>query len=399
MIATVAISGRDPQDIQSLELTVGRIGPWSAVVDCVGEVQANEREPATIKHGDTTFAGTIVTAGAHAGYSRLRIVAGAAAWGATVAPTAYHSDGGVRASLVFTDLCRAVGERAGSFMPAADRLGADFARPAIKASAVLESIIGTVDWWVERDGRTHVGKRGTSDVQAQTLAFNPAERTVTLALDDLQTLTVGSSVSQGLQTPLTVQHYSVTIDQQGIRAVCGAREDVPSMLRGLIQREIARAVPAIQRYRVVQQHSDGRVDLQAESRRSGYPDLTSVEQWSAGGVYAALPRGSDVLVAWIGGDRSRPVVISHASRSAQFGADEVSLVAETVNLTALSPSQHAAVAELVDARIGTLVSALNTHVHPSLGAPGQAPPASPSPPPPGMVPPQASVASEKVRLS
>lgn len=406
MIPTVAIAGRAPQDIQSLELTVGRIGPWSALIECVGEAQASGRELAVIKHGDTTLTGTVITAGSHAGHSRLRVVAGAAAWGSIAPTAAYHSDGGLRASLLFTDLCRAIGEKPGTFTPAADRLGADFARPAIKASAVLESIIGATDWWVARDGLTYVGQRGVaSQVIAQTLAYDPAASSVTLALDELDSLAVGASVSDGLSSPLTIQHYTVTIDQHGIRAVCGAREDIPSMLRSLIQREIARAVPAIQRYRVVQQHSDGRVDLQAESRSSGYPDLTSVEQWSAGGVYAALPRGSDVLVAWVGGDRSRPIVISHASRSAKFGADEISLVADTVNLTGLSPSQHAAVAELVDARIATLVSAINTHVHsgvttgPGFSGPGQAPPTPPNPPPPGMVSPQASVASEHVRLT
>jgi hypothetical protein len=385
-------------------IEVGSIGPWVADLwmEEAPTFAANER--ATIALDNEAWLGTVVQAGTYAGRTSIRCVAGAAAWGTECKPLGYHSDGGVKAATVFADLCRLIGETAGSFVPSSERLGQDFTRDASPASAVLESIIGTAHWWIDVDGKTYVGERSEQPAQGCTVvAYDPIGQTVELSISDLS-LRVGSIVNALLPQPLTVRSYRIEIGPDGMRAKACVGFDTGTLLRRIITAQIARVVSHPQRYRVVA-FNDGRCDLQIAERATGYPDLVSVTMWSGAGQYAALHRGAEVMVSWERGDRSRPYISGFAARSEDgFAPASIALVADEVRLGGFTPSQHAAVAELVDARIATLVSAINTHVHtgvttgPGVSGPGQAPPSSPTPPPPGMITPQASVAAEKVLL-
>jgi hypothetical protein len=300
--------------IERLELTVSDKGPW--VADCSMERDPVLQGQQTITMGDTDLVGTVVSTGIFGGRTTCQIVAGKATWSKVCTVKNYQLDQGVRTVLLWEDLLRDIGETAGSFVPQSERIGLAFVRNAVKASTVLESFIGSAKWWVDYDGRTYVGQRAsTSPKNYEVLAYDPSEQTVQLALDDIEQLRVGSVLTERLPAPLSVLSYRITVSSEGIRATCQALQDMPALLRSIIQHEIERSVSPLRKYRVVGMTGDGRVDLQIAQKATGFPDLGKVSMWpGVAGAHAELTKGTEVIVGFIDGDRSQPIIVGFVGK-------------------------------------------------------------------------------------
>lgn len=314
-------------------------GPWVADVDL--EADPVLGQGCVLAIGPTLrLQGTAVSsqAGVFGKQRKLRVVAGAGGWSSVLVTKAYHNDAGVKALLVAQDAARAVGETLGQFVPARERLGADYTRDSLRvASQVLEDAIGQgVLWWVDFTGTTQVGQRPTAaallDSSYQVLAFDPRARMATLSLDDVGKLAIGTQLSApSLPTAQTVREFEIRVEPEAVRvfAWCGGDAQSSGRLselwRSLVERTEQDALFGLYKYRVVRMVGD-RVSLQAVRKSAGLPDIEPISQWPGmAGVHAKLTPGSEVLVGFVEGDRSQPVLL-HFTGKGGAGHAPVELV-------------------------------------------------------------------------
>lgn len=320
---TDAFASLDGQRLTKLRMVAANIGPWFAEVDL--EEAPTVARRVTITVGALQLSGTLLPqqAGAFALQRKCRIIAGAAGWSQSLKARAYHSDAGIKARLVAEDAAREVGETLGAFVPAAERLGIDYVRQIGVASRTLEDVIGGVAWWVDYAGVTHVGPRPAVAVDAaayELLSFDPRARIATLAVDDPGAIVVGATIlSERLEAPQTVREVSLHVTADGMRIVawCGGGEAEAGRLAGLLttiaRRATDRPLTGLYRYRVIRMAADARVELQAVRKVVGLPDIMPVSQWpGVPGVHAELAPGAEVLVQFVEGDRSQPIVTHYA---------------------------------------------------------------------------------------
>lgn len=305
--------------LTAVRLVVGNVGPWFADVDF--EVDPELSGKVKLAIGALELEGTI-KGGTFGLQRKARIVAGAGAWADEVEPKDYHNDAGVKARTVAEDAAREVGEQLGSFVPRIERVGVDYVRQAGPAVRALEDVAGGVPWWVDYDGVTKVGVRPAVAAEAtayEVLAYDPRERIATLAVDDPGAIRIGSIISERLDVPQTVRELELRLGEElRITAWCGGSELGPGRAAGLLQSiaeaTIGRRLYGVYRYRVVRMASD-RVELQAESKRAGLPDVLPVSMMpGVAGVHAELTAGAHVLVQFVEGDRSLPVITAFGGK-------------------------------------------------------------------------------------
>lgn len=306
-------------------------GAWAADVDL--ESDADVGRGCVIALGPTLrLQGTAVSvqSGVFGKQRRLRVVGGAGGWGQALVTKAYHNDAGVKALLIAQDAARAVGETLGQFVPARERVGADYVRDSVRvASQVLDDAIGDgVLWWVDYAGTTHAAaQRPTpaplADGSYQVLAYDPRARMATLAFDDVAAIAIGSQLSAPtLPTPQAVHEYEIHVEPESVRvyAWCGgdARSAgrLPELWRALVERTEQDQLFGLYKYRCVRMVGD-RVSLQAVRKAAGLPDIEPISQWpGAAGVHARLTPGVEVLVGFVEGDRAQPVLVHYAGKGA-----------------------------------------------------------------------------------
>lgn len=315
-------------------IVVGNIGPWFAEVELEGDDTVSGAVTLSINGRD--FLGTIDASqnGAFAGSRKLRLVGGGGGWSNVVAAKGYHNDAQVKASTVADDVARSVGETIGGFVPAVERIGIDYAREAGLASRVLEDVIGGVPWWVGYDGVTVVGARPllTAVPDAyEVLAYDPADRRAELGVTDVAAITIGTAISKSLEGAQTVRELEIIVDSDELRvtAWCGGTATGAGHLAGIMRSIVDRATDGKLlgkwRYRVVRMSVD-RVECQAVRKGAGLPDLLPVSMWpGVAGVHAELTPGAEVLIEFIEGDRTMPI-ITHFAGKGGVGHVPVSLV-------------------------------------------------------------------------
>lgn len=318
--------------LTAVRLRMPARGAWVAEVDFESDPEVPDR--CTLQVGSLTLSGTVhgLQSGVFGKQRKLRLVAGGGGWGTLAPPKAYHNDAGVKAQLLAEDLAREAGEQLGGFAPAAERLGVDFVRnEGVSCATILETVIGAVSWWVDAAGVTHVGERPTAPALVsdayQVLAYDPRERVVTLSLTDPSVLAIGSVIAgPSLPEPQTVHEFQVQADASGVRvfAWCGADSRSAGRLSALWRAVTARATEqlllGLYLYRVVRMApgSQNRVSLQAVHRDSGLPDIEPITQWpGVPGLQTDLAPGAQVLVAFIEGDRTQPVVTHYAGAAGE----------------------------------------------------------------------------------
>lgn len=325
----VAVNGRN---VINAKLTVSNVGPWFAEFELEDGAPLSGR--ATMRIGALTLSGTIEASGAdQQRYARL--VAGGGGWSKSVPQKHYQNDAQVKARTVAEDAARLVGESIGSFIPVKERVGANYVRQDGAASRALEDVIGATTWWVDYAGVTNVGPRVSSVADPssyQVLAYDPRERVITLHVDDLTKVGIGSVLSSGLDGPHTVRDLEVTIHRDEMRIVvwCGEQDGARGRLEGLL---VAIARKALDgklfgkwRYRFVGMLGD-RYELQAVRKAAGLPDLVRVSQVPGiAGAHSQPSEGAELYVEFLEGDRTQPVVTGFAGVDGSgFVPDRLSL--------------------------------------------------------------------------
>jgi hypothetical protein len=261
---------------------------------------------------DLQLTGTVMSGGpGPTGRSRFRWVCGTGGWGKTLPAKSYANDAGVKASSVLFDAARESGEEIEDATMPATRLGPAWAREAAPAARVLEQVVPE-GWYVERDGVTRIGKRASVPLVegALVLSTDKAFGTVTLQSETIAAILPGVTVS-GLEA-VDVLH---TLEPSSLRTTlwaAGISQTTRrlSALRRLFKQLDPRArFRGTYEYRVVTQEGE-RVNLQPIRVSVGMPSLSRVfVRPGVAGARADLTLGSRVLVTFVDGDPSRPIVV------------------------------------------------------------------------------------------
>lgn len=312
----------DGHRLTALTVHVPWSGVWCADADLADQVELSGR--VEIKLGSLTLSGTVMpeASGSFGLATKVRVVAGAGGWQRLVPAKHYHSDAGVRTALVLEDTARIVGERLGTMRPPRERVGADYARSAGPASRVLEQLVGGA-WWLDYAGVTHVGPRPPATASGyELLEYDPRDRVATLSVDDPATIGSGATITgAALPEPATVRELEVILDGEKLRILAwcgdaaGTGDRIAQALRAVTRAEAARRVHGLWRYRLVAMAAE-RVELQAVSKAAGLPDMLPLHMRPGiAGAWAELTPGSMVLVQFIEGDPTMPVVTHFEEKS------------------------------------------------------------------------------------
>jgi hypothetical protein len=295
----------------SVRLVIPWTGAWIADVDF--DLEAARVVPTgrvALKIGETgILAGAIDerASGRFGEKARARVVGGAGGWDKTVAARHFHNDAGVLSSAVFAATAAEVGETVTEATPS--RLGVDFVRTAGPASRVLAGR----DWYVDVSGVTVVGPRPTfaASSNVEVLSWDPNTQRAEIASDDV--LRPGTLLVDPRFGSATVRDVEQTFSDAGARATAWCAKETGSRLATALTNLVREASGVIYlktyRYRVVDEEADGRFTLQAVKRASGIPDAIAIPAWAGmAGLTAKVVPGSEVLVEFIDGDPSQPVV-------------------------------------------------------------------------------------------
>jgi hypothetical protein len=353
--------------VTSATMSIPGKGVWSvdldAELDPTGIVPTG---PAVFTVGTKIFRGTIdePRSGKFGEQAKLRLVGGGNGWGQTVPGIHVHNDVGVLSTAVYNAAAVLVGEVVVDVVP--KPLGTDYVRLEGPASQVLAG----VDWYVNELGITTVGPRIPLPFNPLTddiLEWDPNTRCATVAADSpvmpgtiLLDLRFGTAI---------VRDVEQTFDSNGSRAKCWCDLKVPlptdkpttpgsrlvQALGSLAKQASGAAYLKRYTYRVALQAPDGRLTLAIDPLDilSGAPPfLMSVDILTgiAGATLKVTP-GTQVTVAFIGGDPTKPVVDGFAPK--QPAPLELSLVAARI---ALGPVAVTPVLRLTPAVLAWLAS-------------------------------------------
>ena len=360
----------DGDTVLSASLHVPNIGPWWA--DVLFETAPEISGLVTLVIGSLSLTGTIVEreSSSFAGQRYARIVAGAAGWGSLVEAQHYHSDSSIRAQSIAEDAARLIGETIGSFVVPNAFVGIDYSRQAGLASRVIEDVIQGAPWHVDYSGNTNIGERSTSQARPsdyQVLDFDLDNRLVTLAVDDLTTIGVGSIISEGLNAAETVYELQVkaTADSVRVKAWVGGtltdRGRLAQLFRNITKRSTDNRLFGKYRFRVTAMSGD-RTELQAVVQQAGLPDALPISMApGVAGAHAKLTPGTIVLVEFVEGDRTLPIVTAFAGKDGTgHTADELDLSVTTkIRLGSDAAIDAVALAPSIDSQLDAINSALD----------------------------------------
>lgn len=367
----MTIATLDGHATTAVRLHVPARGVWYADIDLAEQPEVEGA--VVLALGSLELQGTVDprSSGAHGLQSRVRVLGGGGGWGTLLPAKAYHSDSGVRARLIADDAAREAGETLGDFDVSPASVGIDYVRQSGPAARVLEDAIGASAWWVDYDGLTQVGARpeAEADVGAyELLDYDARARVVTLALDDVAAVGIGSVLtSPRIEAAQSVRELAIelTAGSVSVRAWTGAGASAQGRLlgaiRGIVERVVDGRLFGPWRYRVVQMSAD-RLELQAVRPSVGLPDVLPVSMWpGVAGAHAEPTPGAEVLVEFIEGDRTMPIVTHFAGKDGEGWAPvNLTFDATTLIKLGLGASEYVALANLTEQRFTQLKTAIST---------------------------------------
>lgn len=259
--------------------------------------------------------------------AHVQLVGGGGGWDKMVPALHLHADFGVLSTAVFNATAATVGEVVVDSLP--KLLGRDYVRTAGPASRVLAG----VDWYVNLVGVTIVGPRipqPFNPLSVDILEWDPDTKRAILAADDI--VEPGTILLDLRFGTATVRDVEQTFGPEGARCVAWcATSDIPAIpgqpASEIAGHRLARALGALARestgavylkpykYRVALPMPDGRLTLQATSLDIPVPQiLQSVEVWPGiPGASAKVTPGTEVVVTFLNGDPSFPVVVGFSN--------------------------------------------------------------------------------------
>lgn len=292
-----------------------QIGSWGlpwADVELATELELADGEIVSLVVGEVPMSMAVVSGGAYQGKSAYRLVGGRGRWGRTVDAKSYGNDNGMAVSKVLADLAAAVGETVAD-LPTTT-LGPHYARANVPAYLTLGLVVGQ-SWYVDLAGVTRFGARPVTTYAgtAARTRVDPLAQVVELAVE-------GSAA--GLLPGVTVDGYGPATDVEfelgpdRMTARIWAGPALTSRRLAAYSKIIAPHIARMRylgptEFRVVTQVGD-RLNLQVVRKSTGFGDLAAVHMRPgiAGWKGDVLP-GSLVLVWFVDGDPSRPVVVAH----------------------------------------------------------------------------------------
>jgi len=294
-------------------------GAWMAELDI--DLDATRIVPSgrvALTIGTDVLTGTIDprSSGRMGERATVHVIAGGGGWDKIVPAVHLHNDFGVTSTSVYSVTAASVGE---AVLDASPRvLGVDFVRSAGPASRVLAGVA----WYVDATGITTIGPRAPRALGADAtiLEWDPLTMRAVIAADSI--IWPGTLLVDTRFGTATVRDVEQTFDEAGVRAIAwcetGETSDVTSAgtrlaraLASMARESVGATFMRTYRYRTVLQGVDGRLTLQAVTRGGPTPDiLTAVSIWSGvAGASQKVTPGSVVLVGFIAGDASKPIVI------------------------------------------------------------------------------------------
>ncbi len=321
-------------------------GPW--IADCDLDLAHDAPMPTGLQSltiGSTTLVGTIEAkaSGPFGDKARARLVAGGGGWSTVLKPIHLHNDaaGGIPSTQALAAVASQIGETVVDSTPVTYVTDWEFfGGPAVGA---LEGR----QWYVDANGVTQVAAWPTlargSDVDV--LMYDPETRRAELAADEL--VWPGTTITDLRFGTITVRDVDQRFTAAGSRVTVWHSSTPGSRFNSLLQSIASLGGQQwlrVYRYRIVNQGTDGRLQLQAVNRTIGIPDTLPLSVWPGiPGVTAKFALGaglgSMVSVVFLDGDKTLPRVVNFdgtppselhfdASTLLQFGAGAISPAAK-----------------------------------------------------------------------
>ena len=309
---TASLATLNGQIVTACRVSMPAWGLWWAEVECGSSDVL--KGAVSLVLDDLTLAGTIVTGGPYQTRNRYRIVGGAGGWGKSIPAKSYANDLGVKLATVLTDAAQACGEKMGT-IPAVAAVGPCFPRANEPAARVLDATVPR-GWYVDEAGVTQVGRRPAIVFtgQATRLVNDDEQARIDLAPGSgVLSMLVPGAIVDGVEA-VDVEHMLSGADGSVRTTIWGMGIADSSRFDAAWARRIGKYTAPMRffapwEYRVVLQHAD-RLDLQIVRVSTGMPDLRSVPLRSGLlGENVDVTLGALCIVAFINGDRTRPIVV------------------------------------------------------------------------------------------
>lgn len=376
--------------VSRMRMTIPAWGLWWADVDLVDESALSGSQVLTV--AGVTHVCAVVSGGPFDGRSAYRLVGGAGGWGQSIAARGYANDLGVKKATIAGDAAASVGEALNAAPLGVETVGPHYARPEGPAIAAL-NYAAPRGWHVDREGVTQATLRPTTPYVGDRLPseYDPATRVFEFIDDDVSQWLPGVQVP-GYE-PATDVELWLDAERLTVRLYAG---ETPSRRLQALARifdalDPARRFRASHEYRVVTQSGE-RLNLQPVRVADGMPDLARVPvRPGTAGHKATVTPGELVVVQFLGGDPSRPVVTNHDAPDAPgWRPQKIEVDAATGIELGGTGNQPAAIASLVESAIATqIVGHTHSGVTTGPGTSGNGLAAAPTP----------STAAQKVRIS
>lgn len=327
-------------------LHVPQRGLWTVDLDLAEDLAFSGR--VTVRVGELELVGTVD--GDRSGFYRsgalVRVVAGAGGWERPAPRRHWHADQGVKRSTVLQDTARVQGETLELDAGVDGVIGVDFLRQdkdgderPIPASLVFART-GAPVWWVDYAGVTHVARVRPPAARGDVELLDYDVRAGVAELADVAPVQVGSTlvidgvehVVRELRVHATAQRTRTRV--QLVDVVANRLYDAIATIARQVQAE---RIGGLTRYRVFQM-SVHRVELQVVDKTLGLPDALPVSMWPGlAGVWARLQPGAVVLVEFIEGSATRPIV-THFEPREGAGFLPIEVLVDATDVLHLGPS-------------------------------------------------------------